>query len=255
LLLEAACGASSARILAHPEDELGAEAAARFEAFLDRRSGGEPVAYITGIAGFYGRSFRVDPRVLIPRPETELLVDACLEALPVDAQADALDLCAGSGCVGLTLLAERPGLRLTAVELSAEAAQVARENAAALGLAGRYELLEGDLFAPLGGRAGFRLIAANPPYVPTGEIARLAVEVRDHDPRLALDGGADGLAVIRPLVAEAARRLASGGTLALEIGEGQGPTVRALLEAAGLSDVRVVRDYARLDRIVVGSKR
>ena len=255
VLLAHALGTARLQLYLQFDRPLEAEELARFRELVRRRAEGEPTQHLVGGREFHGRWFKVDARAFIPRPETELLVDACLEALPVDAQADALDLCAGSGCVGLTLLAERPGLRLTAVELSAEAAQVARENAAALGLAGRYELLEGDLFAPLGGRAGFRLIAANPPYVPTGEIARLAVEVRDHDPRLALDGGADGLAVIRPLVAEAARRLASGGTLALEIGEGQGPTVRALLEAAGLSDVRVVRDYARLDRIVVGSKR
>ncbi len=224
----------------------------RYRGLVKRRAEGVPTQHLVGGREFHGRWFQVDARAFIPRPETELLVEACLAALPPGEAGDALDLCAGSGCVGLSLLAERPEVRLAAVELSPAAAQVARANAAALGLADRWELLEGDLFAPMGERRGFRVIAANPPYVPSGEIPGLAVEVREHDPRLALDGGPDGLAVIRRLVPEAARRLAPGGTLALEIGEGQGDAVRALMEEAGLADVRLVRDYARLERVVTG---
>ena len=221
-----------------------------FRELVRGRDAGRPTQHLVGGRDFFGHWFATDGRALVPRPETELLVEACLEAIPGDgAGRAALDLCAGGGCIGLTLLAERPALRLTAVELSPEAAALARENATALGLEARYELIEGDLYAPLPVHDRWSVIASNPPYVPTGEWATLPREVRDHEPRLALDGGADGLDVLRRLIDGARSRLEPGGLLALEIGEDQGPAVRALLEAGGLTDARVTKDLAGQDRI------
>ncbi len=228
----------------------------RFRSLVALRSEGVPVQHLVGGREFYGRWFQLDARAFIPRQETELLVDACLAAITGDGSGQvALDLCAGSGCVGLTLLAERPGLRVDAVELSPGAFGVALDNAASLGLSKRYRPLRGDLFAPLDPAARWPLIVSNPPYVATGDIAGLAVEVRDHDPRLALDGGPDGLAVIRRIVSESPHRLTPGGVLAMEIGDEQGPAVRALLEAAGLAEITVKKDYSGHDRIALARRR
>ena len=227
----------------------------RFRALVRQRASGVPTQHLVGGREFYGRWFQVDRRAFIPRPETELLVEACLpQVAAAGAGARALDLCAGSGCVGITLAAERPDLQVDAVELSAEACNLARSNAAALGVAGRYELRQGDLFDPLPPGMRWPLIASNPPYVPSGEIASLAVEVRDHDPTAALDGGPDGLDLIRRIVGGAAERLVSGGFLALEIGDGQGPAVRSLLEGAGYREVGVARDPAGHDRIATARR-
>ncbi|MHB8419522.1 MAG: peptide chain release factor N(5)-glutamine methyltransferase [Myxococcales bacterium] len=257
VLLAHALGTTRLQLYLQFDRPLEAAELDRFRELVRRRAAGEPTQHLVGGREIHGRWFAVDRRAFIPRPETELLIDACLTALgpPGNGGGEALlDLCAGSGCVGLSLLAERPAARVTAVELSPEAAQVARANAASLALEERYELLTGDLFGPLGDRGGFGLIAANPPYVATGEIETLAVEVRDHDPRLALDGGPDGLAVIRRIVREGAPRLAPGGTMALEIGEEQGERVRALMQEAGLTEVAVIRDHARLDRVAIGRR-
>jgi release factor glutamine methyltransferase len=226
-----------------------------FRVLVDARIEGRPVQHLVGGREFYGRWFQLDARAFIPRQETELLVDACLAVIPGDGGGlEVLDLCAGSGCVGLTLLAERPALRVTAVELSPGAVEVANANAAAQGLADRYRLLQGDLFEPLDSVASWPLIVSNPPYVATGDIAGLAVEVRDHDPRMALDGGPDGLDVIRRILAESPRRLEGGGLLAMEIGDDQGPSVRALLQAAGLREVVIKKDYSGHDRIALARR-
>jgi len=194
----------------------------------------------------------VDPRVLVPRPETELLVEAVLQAVPRDAEIRVLDLCTGSGCVGITLALERPRARVLATDTSPGAVEVARANAAALGPADRFEARLGDLLAPVEGEPPFDVVVANPPYVPTGELPTLSPEVR-REPPLALDGGADGLDVVRRIAEEAPRRLVPGGLLALEIGDGQGPAVHSLLEAAGYGSVRIERDLARHDRLALGT--
>lgn len=229
------------------------EELATFKALIARRAAGEPTQYLTGVREFYNRPFKVDPRVLIPRPETELLVEAALHALPKDAPARALDLCTGSGCIAVSLAAERPQAEVLAVDLSRDACALARENAEALGVAARVQVLEGDLYAPVPADARFELVVSNPPYVGTGEIAGLSAEVR-REPRLALDGGADGLALVRRVVSGARRVLKPGGLLALEIGETQGAQLLALLGEAGFSRPRVERDLERRERMAFGTQ-
>lgn len=217
-----------------------------------RRASGEPTSYLTGTREFYGRTFAVDPRVLVPRPETELLVEAVLQLVPRDAEVRVLDLCTGSGCVGITLALERPRARVLATDASPGAVEVARANAGALGAAERFDARLGDLLAPVEGEAPFDVVVANPPYVPRGEIPTLPPEVR-REPPLALDGGPDGLEVVRRIATAAPGRLVPGGLLALEIGDGQGPAVHSLLEAAGYGSVRIERDLARHDRLALGT--
>jgi release factor glutamine methyltransferase len=218
---------------------------------VKRRDARIPLQHLLGIEEFRGLRFKVDGRALIPRPETELLVEACLERLPADLPATALELGIGSGVIGLSLLVARPALHLVAIELSSEAAALARENAERLEVAARLDLREGNLFAPLKAGERFDLMVSNPPYVATDVIAGLEPEVRDHDPHLALDGGADGLEILRRIVAEAGAWLRPKGQLALEIGDDQGSAVRALLEAAGFESLEIRKDYAELDRIAL----
>jgi len=218
---------------------------------IERRWAGEPTQYLTGRQHFYGREFKVDRRVLIPRPETELVAEAVLRGIPKETPARLLDLCTGSGCVAVTLAAERPLASVWAVELSTDACEIARENANALGVGTRVTILEGDLFAPLGKDAPFDAIAANAPYIATALLPALPGEVR-REPVLALDGGEGGLAVIRRIVGSARDYLRPGGWLAMEIAEDQGPRVHRLFEAAGFEDIAVEKDLARHDRLVVG---
>jgi release factor glutamine methyltransferase len=225
---------------------LGPEELARYRDLVRRRSQGEPTAYLVGAREFCGRSFAVDPRALVPRPETELVAEAALTALPPDGVA--LDLCTGSGCIGVTLALERPRARVLATDVSADALELARLNAERLGA--RLELLRGDLFEPAPAGLRYDVIAANPPYVPSAELPGLARELR-HEPALALDGGADGLSVIRRLVAEAPRRLAPGGALIVEMHESHLERLPALCRAAGLTGVEARRDLAGLPRFVV----
>ena len=226
---------------------------AAYRALIERRISGEPTQYLTGTREFYGRPFAVDPRVLIPRPETELLVDTALEAIPKDAAYRVLDLCTGSGCVAVTLAAERPNATVFATELSPAACEVARSNAAALKVGDRVRVLEGDLFGPLRQGSLFHIVVSNPPYVPSEEIAALAAEVR-REPRMALDGGRDGLEITRRLADQALRWLEPGGMLAVEISEGQGPEAMRLLQSAGLVRAGLRKDLSRMDRLVFGYK-
>lgn len=226
---------------------------AAYRALIERRISGEPTQYLTGTREFYGRPFAVDPRVLIPRPETELLVDAALEAIPKDAPCRVLDLCTGSGCVAVTLAAERSNATVFATELSPAACEVARSNAATLKVGDRVRVLEGDLFGPLERGSLFHVVVSNPPYVPSEEIAALAAEVR-REPRMALDGGRDGLEITRRLADQAPSWLEPGGMLAVEISEGQGPEAQRLLQSAGLVRAGLRKDLSRLDRLVFGYK-
>jgi release factor glutamine methyltransferase len=219
-----------------------------YRALIERRSQGEPTQYLTGSREFYGRKFLVDPRVLIPRPETELLAEAALRALPKDAPSRVLDLCTGSGCIAVTIACERPQASVWATDLSAAACEVARANAEALGAGGRVTLMQGDLFAPLPAGAKFDVVVSNPPYVKTGEIATLSREVQK-EPKAALDGGADGLEVIRRIAAGAKAWLKPGGLLALEIGETQGAATWTLLKESGWDEPKVEKDLSRLDRL------
>ncbi|MFB1482483.1 peptide chain release factor N(5)-glutamine methyltransferase [Corallococcus sp. RDP092CA] len=226
---------------------------ASFKALIERRMAGEPTSYLTGTKEFYNRAFKVDARVLIPRPETELLVEAVLRAVPRDAPGRVLDVCTGSGCIAISVAAERPQATVLATDLSRDACALARENAQALGVADRVSVLEGDLFAPLPPDATFGVVVSNPPYIDTGDIAGLSAEVR-REPRLALDGGPDGLAALRRVIQGARRVLEPGGLLALEMGETQGSAVLELLRAAGYADARVEKDLERRERMAFGTQ-
>jgi release factor glutamine methyltransferase len=239
LLLAHASGFSGAAVVAFPERSLSAEAAMRFAQFADRRRRGEPIAYIVGEQEFYGLPITVTPAVLIPRPETELLVDLALER-PFVAVAD---LGTGSGAIALALKKERPAARVVGVEASAAALEVARRNAVRLALEVQWR--HGQWCGPLASES-YELIVANPPYVAEGDPHLAAL---GYEPRQALVAGSDGLDAIRAIVAQAPAHLARGGWLLLEHGLGQDAAVRLLLEHAGLEDPRTWPDLAGIPRV------
>ena len=228
------------------EDLLSPRDTARYEELLTRRASGVPLQYLTREQNFCGLSLYVDERVLIPRQDTECLVE---EVLRDGARGELLDLCTGSGCIPLALLKHGNFSCALGADISAEALAVAAENRVRTGLP--LELRQSDLFTEIPER--FDVITANPPYIESAEIESLSVEVRDHEPRLALDGAADGLAFYRRLAAESGAHLKPGGRLYLEIGMSQGAAVASLLEAAAFSDIQIIRDLAGRDRIVKGS--
>jgi release factor glutamine methyltransferase len=229
--------------------------AARCAERIGRRARREPLQHILGWEEFRGRRFRVTPEVLIPRPETEILVEWALELLPPGDQTRrpvALDLGTGSGCIACALAAERADVAVVALEISPQAAAVAASNVHSLGLDGRVRVVVSDLFAALRPLTA-DLVVANPPYLPSALIPRLAPEVRDGDPWLALDGGPDGLRLIRRIVANAPRWLRPGGAIALETAGGEAAHAAAvLLHAEGFTDVRSRADLAGITRFVAG---
>jgi release factor glutamine methyltransferase len=253
VLLAKALATTRIQLIVDAKRPLSPDELARMREMVRRRRTREPVAYILGEREFYGRVFRVDRRVLVPRPDTETLVDVALaRTRAVSMSMRALDLCTGSGCVAITLARERPTARVFAADLSEGALAVARDNALRLG-AYNVAWHQGDLFAAVAQPPRFDLVTANPPYIAAGDLASLPPDVRDHEPRLALEGGADGLALVRRVVADAPRRLVSpGGVLAVEVGAGQAAAVVELFERAGLSAVEVQRDYGRIERVVSG---
>lgn len=249
LIVAQALGIDRIKVIISGERSLSPAELETIRALFRRRRTAEPVAYLRGEREFYGRRFRVDRRVLVPRPDTEILVEVALERLRGrDLSARVLDLCTGSGCVAITLKLERPTIAVDATDLSAEALAVARDNAQRLGAIWNVRFAVGDLLAPGG---PYDLITANPPYIATSEIATLQADIRDHEPRLALDGGADGLDLVRRIVAAAPRALRPGGALAMEIGAGQADEVAALF-AKDFTDIKKTRDYGGHDRVVSG---
>ena len=231
------------------------EAQARtLEDFLARREKREPISHILGVRGFWKIMLKVTPDVLTPRPDTESLLDVILPQIPEQRPVNVLDLGVGSGAILLAILAERPAARGLGVDVSAEAVAVARENAANLGLSSRIAFLRGDWSAGLAPES-FDVVVANPPYIPTGDIAGLAPEVRDHEPRLALDGGDDGLDAYRVLAPQVVRVLRPGGIFAVEIGLGQAVAVEAMFRSAGAVGVATHDDLTARPRIVAGKKK
>lgn len=227
----------------------------RFKELIQRRVAGWPVAYLVGSRGFYNQVFEVTPAVLIPRPETETLVLEALTFLKPRTAPAVLDLGTGSGCIGITIAHEKKDARVTAVDVSPDALTVAKRNAEKNGVAERVTFLQGDLFAPLPPDSQFDLIASNPPYIAHNEFAALQPDVRDHEPRAALDGGADGLNFYRRIAADAGRFLKPGGRLLLEIGATQDADVRAILsERPELEVGPTLKDDAKLPRVVTAKR-
>ncbi len=249
LLLAHTLGRSRTWLYAHGEEELDEASAQRFSALLERRRAGEPVAYLTGQRGFWRFDLQVSPATLIPRPETELLVEQALERMPAQRELWVADLGTGSGAVALAVAMERPLARVIATDASETALEVAAGNARALDL-GNVEFRHGNWLQPLAGMR-FDLIVGNPPYIAEGD-AHLAQGDLRFEPRSALAAGADGLDDIRTIIGDAPALLAPAGWLLLEHGLEQGLAVRALMVQAGLRDVETVVDLEQRDRVSVG---
>lgn len=253
LLCAHALGLDKLGVALAPELELDEAEAARLAALAARRATGEPLAHITGSREFFGRDFRVTRHTLVPRPETELLVEAALELLPSGPVAFA-DLGTGSGCIGITLACERPRWRGVLLEKSKEALAVARENAAAHlpGEDARLAFVRGDLFAPPLASRALDLVISNPPYIGEGERARVMDEVLRFEPASALFSPAGGLAHLTAVCEAARRLLRPGGLLIMEHGAGQGAAVRGLLVRQGFTGIETRLDLAGLERCTLG---
>jgi release factor glutamine methyltransferase len=261
LILAETLSIERARLLACGNDEVDGRAAAEYRSKIARRAQGLPVAYILGYKEFYGRRFAVDSRVLVPRPDTETLVETALRLgddmirRKKEPSLQVYDVCTGSGCVAISIAAERPQWKVTASDISPDAVELARMNAETVldpkRTGGLLEFVVDDLLVSAGG--GWDLVVANPPYVESSETDRLLSRGWS-EPRLALDGGPDGLDLIRRLIAQAAERLAPGGALALESDASQADAVSDLFRASRFSDVRIERDLAGRPRVTTGRK-
>lgn len=254
ILLESLLGWDAARFFAHGDQPAGTDLLQRYDACIQRRSRREPTAYITGEREFWGLTFEVTPAVLIPRPETELIVEIALEQCPVTMAPLAIaDACTGSGCLAVALALERPAARVVATDVSSEALEVAARNAARHQISSRVQFVHANLLVDVHGP--FDLIVSNPPYVSTNDTPTLQPEVREHEPHVALFAGLDGLDVIRPLVIQAAERLERGGVLVFEFGYGQADAVERLLaDTPGLEQVDIRSDLQGIPRTAVARR-
>ena len=252
-LLARRLGLPRLELALHGADILSETDRSAVDAEIERLMAGEPLQYILGDVPFHGLAIRTDRRALIPRPETEWLVEQILACDSVwsDASPRLVDVGTGTGCIALALSAAKPQARLLAVDRDPGALELARENRDRLGLAGRVELHQGDLLTGLPDGA-FDAVVSNPPYIPSAVCTTLDRPVRDHEPRQALDGGPDGLAVIRRLVPQARLCLKPGGSIWLEIGFDQGAAVKAILGDTGFERAQIRRDIAGLDRLACG---
>lgn len=246
-LLSYITGISKAQYFLKQNEEIDELILYKYKDVLLRRAGHEPLQHITGEQDFMGLTFWVNENVLIPRQDTETLVEEALKVIPSGSHI--LDLCTGSGCVILSLVALGQGLSGIGVDVSEDALAVARENGARL-VGRKVEFVNGDLWSPVSGK--FNAIVSNPPYIPTAVIEELTPEVKDHEPRLALDGTEDGLFFYREIASHAREYLNDAGWLLVEIGYDQGPDVADLFENAGFKDVEVIKDLAGNDRVVKG---
>jgi release factor glutamine methyltransferase len=232
-------------LLTHPEQPLSAEQFWHYFECIHQRASGYPLPYITGSAEFYGLTFGVTPEVLIPRPDTEILVELAIERAP----STVVDVGTGSGCIAITLAVHLPDAQITAIEVSPAALVIAQDNAERHGVADRVQLMGGDVFSPRPGLVD--IIVSNPPYVLSSEIPTLPVSVRDHEPQVALDGGMDGLTIIRQLVNQAPAVLHPGGSLLVEIGANQGDAASRLARTVFPdADIQIHPDLAGRDRVL-----
>jgi release factor glutamine methyltransferase len=239
-------------------EELGEKAQKEVDHLLRRRISGEPLQYILGQQEFWSTRFKVDPRVLIPRPETELLVEQALSMLleiSTERRPVVLDIGTGSGAVAISLARERKNIRVIASDVSREALILARENAQSSGTREQIDFINGDLFYPFAEREAFDLILSNPPYIKHSEMAQLSREIRDFEPTVALDGGEDGLDYYRKIVYQAPSYLRKGGWLLLELGQGQYRKVSEMMKETGLFEgTESVRDLSGIERVVKARK-
>lgn len=255
VILAHALGTSRVMLYARFDQPLQPEELAKIRSLVARRARREPIAYLTQEREIYSMAFEVSPAVLIPRPDTETLIEACLAGLTGVEAPRIVDVGTGSGCIALVLAKNLPSADVTGIDVSPEALTVASRNRERHGLTDRVQLIEGDLLtsAPETLR-GLDLIVANLPYIASGQISTLMRDVRDFEPHLALDGGNDGLDLIRRLVPEALERLRPGGFLALEIGWDQRVRVETILSEAGYADVQSLVDPGGQDRVVTGRR-
>ena len=251
VLLAHALRVSRTALLAHPEREPPPKVTAQFSEWITRRIAREPLAYIIGEREFQGLTFEVGPCALIPRQETEVLVDIAVESLLGVTSPLVADIGLGTGCVAIAIAHTIPGALVYGTEFSKEALELAVRNSRKLGVAERVRFMEGDLLGPLSG-IQVHIIVSNPPYIPTVELGCLQPEVARYEPREALDGGPDGLNVIRRLASESWEYLLPGGSLAVEVGAGQSRAVAELFREHGFSDVRFAEDLSGIERVVIG---
>lgn len=252
LLLEAVCGTDRNDLLVHGEQPVAPEAEEKYLNWIRQRAEHIPLQQLTGEQGFMGLTFSVNEHVLIPRQDTEILVEEVLKELHDGMRV--LDMCTGSGCILLSLLHYSNDCEGLGVDLSAEALEVAGRNVLKVLTPEKAEhahFLQSDLFEKVEGK--FEIIVSNPPYIASAEVEKLMPEVRDHEPRMALDGTEDGLYFYRRIIEEAGKHLVSSGMLFFEIGYDQGQAVSELMRTEGYCDVQVVQDYAGLDRVVFGT--
>ena len=251
-LLSFVLGKDRTFLISHAEDDVSDDLLRRFQEGVERRAGGEPLQYITGVQDFFGREFRVTPDVLIPRPETELLVEAAIERVRDNAEPFICDVGTGSGCIAITLLCELRNARAVAVDVSQAALEVAKLNAGSHSVLDRIEFAISDCFEALdAGKYRFDLVVSNPPYVSAEMMTGLQREVRDHEPLVALSPGADGLSVIRRLLVEAPEFLKDEGHLLMEIGFDQSEAVKELIDASVWSVLEIRPDLQGIPRIVI----
>ena len=236
-------------IYSRPEKEIDQETVKEYIRLVERRANREPSAYITGHKEFYSREFKVNPSVLIPRPETELLTEEALRAVSTMDLPTVLDLGTGSGCIAVTIAKEMPGASIAASDISKEALETARDNALEHGVYERIEFISGDALKPFSD-AKFDIIVSNPPYIAQEELHALEPEVREYEPRTALISGPDGLNVIRDIISDAPRVLKEGGVCLIEIGEGQSERVIELFRENGFTEIRAIRDLNGIERVV-----
>jgi release factor glutamine methyltransferase len=255
VLLRHVRGGDRARLVADGLAPLAPEDWTTYLRLVDERARRRPLQHLTGTQWFWKHEFRVTPDVLVPRPETELLVEVALELLRDRQRPRVVDVGTGSGCIALSLAGERPDAEIHATDISEPALAVARENAVRLGLEDRVSFRRGDLLGPVGALAGrLDLVVSNPPYVSVAELHGLAPEVRRHDPHLALIPPGDRLSVYRRLAPEAARLLRPGGAVAVEVGQGMGDEVLREMEGAGLLVSSVRPDLAGIPRVVIAHR-